>query len=164
MNTLVLLLGANLGNEIELFKKAEFLLSQTIGECIQKSSIYISSPWGFEHENMFYNQLLILTTKKQAIEILEKCLEIELYLGRIRTKSKEYEARVIDIDILYYNNEIIHTKQMQIPHSQIQNRRFALVPLCEIIPEFIHPVYHKSNKKLLEECLDNGDVKKVEYE
>ncbi|MDR1761935.1 MAG: 2-amino-4-hydroxy-6-hydroxymethyldihydropteridine diphosphokinase [Bacteroidales bacterium] len=149
IHTVVLLLGANLGNEEAIFARVRSLCKQRIGAISAQSAMYTSKAWGFEHENVFYNQALVIHTQKNAHETLSECLAIETELGRTRTQQNGYEARVIDIDILYFNNEVIETATLHIPHPLLHMRRFALVPLCEIIPDFVHPVLHKTQRELL---------------
>ncbi|MDR2963398.1 MAG: 2-amino-4-hydroxy-6-hydroxymethyldihydropteridine diphosphokinase [Bacteroidales bacterium] len=150
MNTAVLLLGANLGNEEMIFSQVRSLCTERVGNIVAQSKVYSSAAWGFEHENLFYNQALVVQTHKTAHETLAECLRIETELGRTRTKSGIYEARIIDIDIEYFNSEIIDTPDLHIPHPLIQVREFALIPLCEVIPDFVHPVLQQTQRKLLE--------------
>ncbi|MCL2328834.1 MAG: 2-amino-4-hydroxy-6-hydroxymethyldihydropteridine diphosphokinase [Bacteroidetes bacterium] len=149
-NTAVLLLGANLGNEETLFAQVRELCGQRIGTIAAQSKLYTSKAWGFEHKNLFYNQALVVHTQKNAHETLAECLAIETELGRTRSQLAGYEARVIDIDIEYFNNDIIETPTLQVPHPLLHKRKFALIPLCEIIPDFVHPVLHKTQQELLQ--------------
>jgi len=149
LNTAILLLGANLGNEEALFAQVRTLCEQRIGAISAQSKLYTSKAWGFEHKNSFYNQALVVHTHKNAHETLHECLAIESELGRTRSQPAGYEARVIDIDIEYFNNDIIETPTLQIPHPLLHLRRFALVPLCEIVPDFVHPGLGKTQRELL---------------
>lgn len=149
-NTVILLLGANLGNEEYLFAQVRTLCEQRIGSIIAQSKLYTSSAWGFEHENIFYNQALQLCTAKNAHETLAECLAIETELGRTRS-GKGYEARIIDIDIEYFNTDVINTPTLQVPHPLLHLREFALIPMCEIVPNFEHPILRKTQRELLEE-------------
>ncbi|MCQ2959257.1 MAG: 2-amino-4-hydroxy-6-hydroxymethyldihydropteridine diphosphokinase [Bacteroidales bacterium] len=160
-NFVVILLGANLGDKKKMFETVEKYLSENIGDCIKKSAIYSSKPWGFESENYFYNQALIIETDFSAYDTLKRCQAIETKCGRIRHNTTGYESRTIDIDLLYFNNDIIDIEELTIPHPLLQNRKFALAPLCEILPDFIHPILMKNHKQLLEECNDEGDVSVV---
>jgi 2-amino-4-hydroxy-6-hydroxymethyldihydropteridine diphosphokinase len=161
MHTLVLLLGGNRGNTENIFQEASRLLSEQIGNIISSSSIYRSESWGFTDTQDFLNQIIILQTQKNAIDCLHICLSIENYLGRVRTAQKSgYSSRNIDIDILFYDSAIIQEKDLQIPHPHIQDRRFTLEPLCEIIPNFIHPVIQKDCTTLLKMCKDDLRVEK----
>ena len=161
MNTVYLLLGSNIGNSKELFHRAIKLLKLRLGVIHTTSSLYVSPPWGFQHENNFINQAIKLATALQPDEILNNCLEIEQKLGRQRIISDNYQARNIDIDILLFNNESINFTDLIIPHKHLHNRRFALLPLEEIAPNLIHPKFDKTIRQLLYSCKDNSDVIKL---
>lgn len=158
MNIVTLLLGANLGDEKVIFQKVLSMLSSKVGICKNQSSLYISKPWGFEHANDFYNQVLVFETNCSSQEVLQKCLETETELGRVRIQNSGYMARIIDIDILYFNSDVIELENLQIPHPQLHKRKFTLEPLCEIIPNYIHPIFKKTQTQLLKECDDTGVV------
>jgi len=160
-NFAVILLGANLGDKKQMFAQVETHIIDNIGNCIKKSSLYSSKAWGFESEDIFYNQVLIVETEYSAHDTLLRCQAIENKCGRIRHEQTGYESRTIDIDILYFNNDIIETDDLTIPHPLLHKRKFALVPLCEVLPEYIHPILLISNKLLLANCEDNGLVEKV---
>lgn len=159
MNTIYILLGANLGNPQEQLYKAKVLLSHKLGELVKESSLYKSEAWGIEDQPVFLNQVLLLETKCDAEECLTICQEIENELGRVR--KEKWGARLIDIDILYFNSEIIGKKHLTIPHPYIQDRKFTLEPLCEIAESYKHPKLNQSNKELLLNCRDNLDVTKI---
>lgn len=160
MQHLYLLLGSNLGDKRKYLEEAKKQIAEKLGDIQVKSGIYVSEPWGFTHEEDFYNQAILVITDFAASEAMKKCLEIENILGRERKKSG-YEARTIDIDILLYGSEIIKSKELTVPHPQLHLRRFTLLPLCEIAPEIIHPLLKKSMLYLLENCTDRGRVKKL---
>ncbi len=156
MNNVTLLLGGNRGNTIQYLIDAKSALQQTIGDCIQTSSVYESEPWGFSDSQWFLNQVVVCRTNLTAVEVLNQCLHIEKMLGRTRSDYVGYEARVIDIDILFYDNTCIDTPQLTIPHPKLHLRYFTLLPLTEIMPDFIHPTLNKKISKLLDECNDKG--------
>jgi len=158
MNTVFLLLGSNLLDRMLMLNQAQEQIQMFIGEIKIKSSIYESAPWGFEAQSSFLNQILIVETDLKPMGILERIKSIEKEMGRVKT-SESYESRTIDIDILFYNEEIIAFPELIIPHPQIHKRRFTLVPLAEIAPEFIHPVFNKSINDLLINCSDDSVVK-----
>lgn len=158
MNKAFLLTGGNQGNRMETLEKACSIISTTCGVILKKSAIYETAAWGKEDQPAFLNQCLQISTSLTAAELLEKLLSIEKQMGRER--KEKYGPRIIDIDILFFNKEIINSSQLIVPHPEIQNRRFALVPLQEIAPRFVHPVLNKTITKLLAECPDPLPVKK----
>ncbi len=161
MNMAYLLLGSNIGKrEIYLSLAAE-LIENNIGKIISKSSVYSTSAWGNENQNDFLNMAVCVETSRvlgTAEELLQTILEIEKQIGRER--NKKWEARIIDIDILFFNQLIFKSANLQIPHPHLHERRFVLVPLAEIASELIHPVLNKSVQELLIECEDKGEVKR----
>lgn len=161
-NFAVILLGANLGDKKQMFAQVETHITDNIGNCIKNSALYSSKAWGFESDDLFYNQVLIVETEYSAHDTLLRCQVIENKCGRVRHEQAGYESRTIDIDILYFNNDIIETDDLTIPHPLLHKRKFALVPLCEVLPEYIHPILLTSNKNLLANCEDEGLVEKVE--
>ena len=151
-------LGSNLGNRKSYLQSATNLINQRIGKVEKISSIYQTPAWGFEGE-FFYNSCLIIKTSLLPNEVLDKLLEIEKVLGRVRnTKSKGYQSRCIDLDILLYDNLIIDTPILQIPHPQMQHRRFVLMPLAEISPEKVHPSLQKTIAELLKTTQDTSKI------
>lgn len=153
MIKLYILLGGNLGNKQKVFSDARARLNQQVGTITNQSAVYETEPWGFESPDLFWNQAIGIQTNLSADEVLIQTKQIEQELGRIR-KEHQYSSRMIDIDILFYGDQIINRENLIIPHPRIQERKFALVPLNEIAPELIHPVFHKSIRQLLEESTD----------
>ena len=152
MNKAYLLLGSNIGDRLSNLKKAKQLLKKQVGEVIECSSIYETASWGKTAQPDFLNQVLLIETKLTAAQIMEQILFIENEMGRVRTEKNA--SRIIDIDILFFNEEIIETKNVIIPHPQIQNRNFVLYPLDELAPQLKHPVLKKTIHELLLECKD----------
>jgi 2-amino-4-hydroxy-6-hydroxymethyldihydropteridine diphosphokinase len=136
------------------------MLSQQVGTITNQSAIYETEPWGFESTDIFWNQAIEISTDLSPEEVLQQTQQIEQALGRIR-KANQYNSRTIDIDILFYDDQIIQTKNLVVPHPRIQERKFALAPLSEINPELIHPIFLKNIQQLLEECTDPLKVEKV---
>lgn len=159
-NELALLLGSNTGNSAVILNKGIELISLAIGKISQTSSIYKSPAWGFDGHD-FLNQVVLVETHLSSLDCLSLTQKIEKQLGR-KKKSKNgiYENRLIDIDILFYNKEIIHYENLHIPHPRIAERRFTLEPLNELMPDFIHPQNNKKINQLILECTDNSKVKK----
>ena len=161
MNKVVLLLGSNLGNSKLLFQRALNLLTEKLGKLQSQSSLYKSSPWGFKHENNFLNQVLILETNYSAEDVLNFCLQIETNLGRVRKEQVGYSPRVIDIDLLFVNDEVLETETLVLPHPRLHLRKFTLIPLVDLIPDFVHPRLLKDMQYLLDNCKDNSEVRKI---
>jgi 2-amino-4-hydroxy-6-hydroxymethyldihydropteridine diphosphokinase len=159
MPDVYLILGGNLGNRINNLQKATEYISRDIGEIFARSSVYETEPWGFSHDTSFINQVLRINTDLKPVQVLEKILYIEKLYAR-RAKGKEYTAREMDIDILFYNSMIINSGRLIIPHPKIQERMFVLVPMAELQPDFIHPVLQRTISCLKEECNDRRWVKK----
>jgi 2-amino-4-hydroxy-6-hydroxymethyldihydropteridine diphosphokinase len=149
---LYLLLGSNVGNCLEYLANACSQIEQKIGKINKQSAIYQTAAWGLEQQDDFLNMAIEVETYIDAFEILAQIHQIETDLGRKRLQF--WGARTIDIDIIFYDQQIISTQTLTIPHSRILERRFVLVPLSEIAPEFIHPVWEMPIKKMLEICED----------
>ena len=159
MNGIFLLLGSNQGNRLNHINYALELISDNIGKVGSMSSLYRSSSWGDENQPDFLNMVIKVESTLSASEIMRKILTIENMMGRIRTKK--WASRIIDIDILYYENSVIDEADLHIPHPRIQDRRFTLIPLVEIAPDEIHPVRGVSNSELLRLSTDPGRVEKI---
>ena len=152
MNKVFLITGGNIGNRKKNLKTAATLIEKQIGKIIKSSKIYETDAWGITDQPSFYNQVHIVESKLPAQEIINSILKIEEKMGRIRTIKNA--ARIIDIDILFFNDEIINEPDLIIPHTEISNRRFVLMPLNELAPDMIHPVLKKSIQELLSTCKD----------
>lgn len=162
MNRVYILLGANIGDPWQQLAAARLEIEECIGSIELQSSIYESEAWGVTDQPVFLNQVLAVSTAYSAMKCLDIALDIERDLGRVRLKK--WGSRVIDIDLLYFNEEIINTERLKIPHPYIQERNFTLVPLVEISPQYLHPVLKKINKTLLLESKDTLTVKKHIHE
>jgi len=158
MNKTYLLLGSNMGNSRQQLTKAISIINKKIGKVLRKSGLYNTAAWGKTDQPDFLNQVIIAETCLTASETMQTILSIEKTMGRVRTEKNA--PRIIDIDILYFNKEIINEKDLIVPHPAIQLRRFVLVPLNELSPNFIHPLLYKTNHQLLLNCADKLDVKK----
>ena len=159
MGKVYLLLGGNLGDRKMLIASAEDELRIQVGEIVLKSSLYETKAWGKEQQPNFLNKALAINTSLNAFELLKIIQKIEIKLGR--KKVERWGTRTMDIDILFYENEIIDTENLKIPHPLINMRKFVLSPLLEIIPDFIHPGLKKTIKELYLICEDKLEVRKL---
>lgn len=157
MVTSCLLLGSNMGDRLNYLSEAIQGLQKAGIQLQAVSDVYESNPWGFDSFDRFLNIAVVVETDCSAVELLELCLKTEMELGRTRA-GEGYSSRTIDIDIILYNNEIIELDFLHIPHPRLSVRRFALVPVAQLIPDVFHPVLKKSMEQLLSECPDPNDV------
>ncbi len=158
MNKAYLLVGGNLGDRENYLAAARKEIEKVCGVISRQSSLYQTAAWGLEEQAPFLNQALAVETRLHAEELLQSILQIEERLGRKR--EIKYGPRIIDIDILLFNDEVIHKEGLTVPHPELQNRRFALAPLNEIAPTLQHPALKKSIAELLRICPDKLDVQK----
>ena len=159
-DSIYLLLGSNLGNRIELLNNAIKNIGIHLGQISEISKLYETAPWGISEQPAFLNQVVKIKSNLLPMELLAKIQFIETDMGRVR--HEKWGERKIDIDILYYNDLIFDSTELKIPHPEIQNRRFTLVPLVELAPEFMHPKLLLNNAKLLNECDDSLSVSVIE--
>ncbi|WP_214225457.1 2-amino-4-hydroxy-6-hydroxymethyldihydropteridine diphosphokinase [Pedobacter sp. B4-66] len=155
-----LLLGSNLGDREQLIDEAIALINSGIGEVIEKSSVYETAAWGKEDQPSFLNIALGINTKLTPIEVLNKALTIELELGRVR--HEKWGSRLIDIDVIFYDDIVVDMgAELQIPHPQMQYRKFVLEPLAEIAADYVHPVLKITVREVLERLQDNLSVSRI---
>ncbi|MBK9509677.1 MAG: 2-amino-4-hydroxy-6-hydroxymethyldihydropteridine diphosphokinase [Cytophagaceae bacterium] len=159
MNRLILGLGTNLGDKNSNLQEAINLIESEIGTIKKKSSVYETQAWGVENQDNYYNMAIEIETNFWPFKVLNMILAIEEKMGRIR--SKKWESRIIDIDILFFNEVSISSENLSIPHPYIQKRRFVLEPVCEISPDYFHPKFRKSVTKLLEDCHDESWIERI---
>ena len=159
MHLVYLILGGNMGDKENIFQKAIGLIIKNIGGVVQSSSVYETESWGFTSE-LFVNQVIVVESELSPNDVLLAALAIENTLGRNR-KSKNYEARPIDIDLLFYDDIILESKDLTIPHPRIAERRFVLEPLCEIAAQKKHPVTGFTVSEMLINCTDRLKVTKI---
>lgn len=160
-NKIVLSIGSNQGDRKSLIQQAIEIINREVATVISVSKLYESPAWGFESDP-FYNCAVLVHTSKSASKVLSKVLKIEKQLGRIRSDEKGYKARSIDIDVISCNNEIMETATLTIPHPQMQDRLFVLLPMKDLQTEFIHPVLGQNVDELVSNCHDNGECKVVD--
>ena len=158
-NTVFLLLGTNLGDRFHHLLVAQEQIGITAGEIIATSSIYETSAWGQTNQPSFLNQVLKIDSSLSPEALLTELLKIETNMGR--TREIKWGPRIIDIDILLFDQIIIQSERLSIPHPAMHLRRFTLTPLAELAPGFIHPVFQKSIAELLRDCEDPLVVEKV---
>ena len=158
MHNVVILIGGNKGDILSTFQMCINEIEKKGYIIKDKSAVYKSKSWGYESENIFYNCAFVLETSNNSQVVLNDMLNIETKLGRTRSATSKYEDRVIDIDIMFYNSEIVNEANLIIPHPKLHLRNFCLVPLKEIIPDFVHPVLKKSIQVLSLESIDSDSV------
>ena len=159
-NQSILSIGSNQGNRLETIQKCIQLIQLEIGTVFSVSKLYESPSWGFESD-AFYNCAIAIHTHKSPQKVLSGILKIEKQLGRIRTSQDGYQPRIIDIDIISFENEVINTASLVIPHPQMQKRLFVLLPMKDLQLEFVHPVMNKSTQELIDSCEDKSSCKVV---
>lgn len=157
MAKLYLLLGGNLGDRPLYLAQAREHIAAQIGAIIQASALYETAAWGKTDQPAFLNQVLQVQTELTPEQVLQGINHIEQELGRVR--QEHWGARVIDIDILFYDDLVLQTQRLTIPHPQLHLRRFTLLPLAEIAPTLEHPGLHKSAARLLQDCPDTLEVR-----
>ena len=160
MNKIYLQLGSNLKERFSNIENSMFLLQKTVGNITKKSDYFETNPWGHTQQPKFINLVIEIESPLKAQEVLKECLSIEDKLGRVRTKK--WGSRIIDIDILFFNQDIINQPNLIIPHPFIQDRNFVLIPLNQIASELVHPILQKSIKHIKENCTDKEKVVKYE--
>ncbi len=159
MAEVFILLGGNVGDKSKIFQQTKKLIGERIGLITKESSVYATEPWGFESE-LFWNQAIITATDLDPHEILIQTQTIEEEMGRL-SKSTNYEARTIDIDLLFYDNLVLEMPDLTIPHPKMEERRFVLIPLAEIAPNICHPKTGLTVLEMLQKCGDPLSVERI---
>ncbi|MBN2167370.1 MAG: 2-amino-4-hydroxy-6-hydroxymethyldihydropteridine diphosphokinase [Marinilabiliaceae bacterium] len=163
MNKLILQLGGNRGDMIQNFNVAIQKIEERIGKVTLKSKLYETEPWGYDDVKWFLNQVIEVETKLTAFEVLEKTQLIEKEQGReVKKNDAMYEGRPLDIDIIFYNSEVIHSDDLMIPHPFLRYRLFVLKPLCDHWKDLVHPEYGVTVEDLLRRCDDIGLIRLYE--
>ncbi len=163
MKNAYILLGSNIGNRLKYLSQAKELINDQIGNIFQVSTIYETDPWGYSTTHSFLNQAIAIRTSHSPHELLLKAIQIEQEMGRSKVvgqyqEVRSYADRTIDIDIIFYDDEIVQTEHLQIPHPRMQERRFVLTPIAELIPNYTHPALKKDVTTLLKECKDELEI------
>jgi 2-amino-4-hydroxy-6-hydroxymethyldihydropteridine diphosphokinase len=159
MEGVYILLGGNEGDREARLQQAVQQINAQCGPVVQQSSVYETAAWGLEDQPDFLNQAICIRTLLSPQELLQKTLAIEKAMGRHRVVK--WGQRTIDIDIIFYGEQIVQEEQLVIPHPMMQDRRFVLAPLHEIAPNLVHPVLHKTVRQLLDECPDKLEVRRI---
>ena len=163
MERCFILFGSNMGDKNKIYAQACLLINNRYGRIVAQSSAYESEPWGFEAKEWFLNRLIVVETELEPEAMMRQLLDIEAELGRVRhPEAGGYTSRTADLDILYYGSRIVLTDNLTIPHPRLHQRRFALLPLCEVAPEFVHPAFNMTQTELLKRCFDFSEVRKIE--
>ncbi len=162
LRTTYLSLGSNQGDKLEILQQAVDLIAEKVGIISKISSVYKTASWGFNSDD-FFNICLESSTGLNPENLLKTIQEIEQILGREKNSEKGYKARPIDIDILLFDNEIIFSKELIVPHKDMLNRKFVMVPLTEITPNLLHPIEKQRIQICLENCSDDSNIEKTEY-
>lgn len=159
MNTVYVLAGSNLGDKLQYLQQAANVMEERCGVIIKRSSLYETAAWGITDQPSFYNQAFAVSTSLSPAQFMQTLLDIENSMGRKRVVKMG--PRIIDLDILLIDDFVIDTELLKVPHPFLPERQFALLPLNEIAGDIVHPVLHKTIQELLEECEDEGEVKKL---
>ena len=159
MYTAYLLIGGNLGDRFANLQRSIELIEECCGDIISISSVYETAAWGVTDQPSFLNQVVVLNTEMKPEVLMEKLLEIELQMGRIRTEKMG--PRTIDIDILLIDDLCIKSHHLTVPHPSLPLRKFALIPLAEVAGSRIHPAENKTISELLTDCPDTLTVTKI---
>ena len=158
-----ILFGSNLGDKNGIFNQACLYINNRCGQVVKVSAAYESEPWGFEAKEWFLNCVIVIETAMAPEDLMQQLLEIERELGRERHPEVEgYTSRIADLDILYYGDRIILTDTLTVPHPRLHRRRFALLPMCEVAPDLVHPALGLTQTELLARCPDTLMVRKMD--
>ncbi|WP_375323595.1 2-amino-4-hydroxy-6-hydroxymethyldihydropteridine diphosphokinase [Flagellimonas sp. GZD32] len=155
-------LGSNMGNRLATLQKAIFRIQKEVGQVLDISKVYENPAVGFEGDD-FLNIVISFLTELKPSALLDSLLQIESDFGRTRSQDDGYSSRTLDIDIIYYGNEVLNDDHLVVPHPQMQNRNFVLKPLSDIAPQFYHPVLGKDTRNLLQECKDRSLLTKTHH-
>jgi 2-amino-4-hydroxy-6-hydroxymethyldihydropteridine diphosphokinase len=151
-----LLLGSNQGDKRANIQRAIAQIDRLAGQVVRHSSLYQTEAWGKEDQDDFINQAVEMETTFSPLELLSLLLDIEKEIGRVR--REKWEARIIDIDILFYGMQVVDEPNLQIPHPHFQKRNFAILPLLEIAPDFVHPKLQLTIEEIYLQSKDPLDV------
>lgn len=160
MHKVFILLGSNMGRRNIFLSKARDFIEANAGLIQKQSSIYETAAWGNTKQKAFLNQVIVIVTDLSPVQLMHQLLRIEQELGRVRIQK--FGPRTIDLDILFFDDLVMTNKTVTLPHPAIQDRRFVLVPLVELSPRKVHPVYRQTVSSLLKKCTDTLAVTAIE--
>lgn len=152
-------LGSNLNDRFAALSRALTLLKEEAGDIVAASSVWETEPWGFDADDQFLNMVVVLETGKQPRQLMQLFRSLEGRMGRKRSGGGRYESRIIDIDILLWQERVISMPGLEVPHPKLADRRFVLEPLNEVAPDAMHPVTGLTVKEMLALCDDRSDVR-----
>ncbi len=155
-------LGSNMGDRFASLSRALTLLKEEAGDIIAVSSVWETEPWGFEADEQFLNMVAVLQTDNSPRQLMQLFRSLEGRMGRKRNKGGRYESRIIDLDILLWENRVISMPGLEVPHPKLADRRFVLEPLSEVAPDAVHPVTGLTVREMLALCDDKSDVRLAE--
>jgi 2-amino-4-hydroxy-6-hydroxymethyldihydropteridine diphosphokinase len=158
-STVIAGLGSNLGDRFAALGRAMELIGEEAGEITAASSVWESEPWGFDADELFLNMVVVIRTTLEPARMMQLFRSIEGRMGRKRSGGGKYESRIIDLDILLWDNRVITLPGLEVPHPKLHSRRFVLEPLAEVAPEATHPVTGLTVTEMLELCDDRSDVR-----
>lgn len=164
MQTSYILLGSNLGDKVKNLKKACELINRRAGKILRRSSLYLTESWGFKTSDTFINQVVEVKTNETPEQLLTILLSIENELGRKRQGTDEFESRVIDLDLLFYEDLTLRSTDLILPHPLLHKRKFVLIPMNELAPQWVHPGFGKTIAQLNAECDDHLKVQIFEQQ
>ncbi len=159
ISTVIAGLGSNLGDRFAALGRAMELISEEAGEISAASSVWETEPWGFDADELFLNMVVVIRTTLDPARMMQLFRSIEGRMGRKRSGGGQYESRIIDLDILLWDNRVITLPGLEVPHPKLHSRRFVLEPLAEVVPEATHPVTGLTVTEMLELCDDRSDVR-----
>lgn len=152
-------LGSNLGDRFAALGRAMELIGEEAGEITAVSSVWETEPWGFDADELFLNMVVVIRTTLEPARMMQLFRSIEGRMGRRRSGGGKYESRIIDLDILLWDNRVITLPGLEVPHPKLHSRRFVLEPLTEVAPDAVHPVTGLTVREMLELCDDRSDVR-----
>jgi len=158
-STVIAGLGSNLGDRFAALGRAMELIEAEAGEITAASSVWETEPWGFDADELFLNMVVVIRTTLEPARMMQLFRSIEGRMGRKRSGGGKYESRIIDLDILLWDNRVITLPGLEVPHPKLHSRRFVLEPLAEVAPEAVHPVTGLTVTEMLELCDDRSEIR-----